>query len=169
MNLFRIAGDFMHIISFIILLHKIIKGKSAAGISLRTQELYAGVANIPPLSCLRLACKSASLLLHSRLLQSLRRPLLELCLDVQLDSQRWPTTNHSPPRLSSYFCRLPRQVCFIGASLAIVYFMRFGTSQKASYNPDLDNFPVVYLLAPCALSGMLVNQGASAQTWHLFV
>ena len=41
MNLFRFLGDMSHILSFVILLHKIVKGKSAAGISLRTQELYA--------------------------------------------------------------------------------------------------------------------------------
>ena len=50
-------------------------------------------------------------------------------------------------------------MCFIGASVAIVYFMRFGAPQKASYNPEVDNFPVVYLLAPCAVLGVLVNQG----------
>ena len=42
MNIFRFAGDMSHILSFIILLHKIIKGKSTVGISLKTQELYAG-------------------------------------------------------------------------------------------------------------------------------
>lgn len=41
MNIFRFMGDMSHIISFILLLHKIVKGKSAAGISLRTQEMYA--------------------------------------------------------------------------------------------------------------------------------
>lgn len=43
MNIFRFLGDLSHIVSFLVLLHKIIKGKSSAGISLRTQELYAGV------------------------------------------------------------------------------------------------------------------------------
>jgi hypothetical protein len=42
MNIFRFLGDLSHIVSFLVLLHKIIKGKSSAGISLRTQELYAG-------------------------------------------------------------------------------------------------------------------------------
>ena len=41
MNIFRFLGDLSHIVSFVLLLHKIIKGKSAAGISLRTQEMYA--------------------------------------------------------------------------------------------------------------------------------
>ena len=40
MNIFRFLGDLSHIVSFIILLHKIVKGKSVAGLSLRTQELY---------------------------------------------------------------------------------------------------------------------------------
>merc|ERR1711957_1143235 len=43
MNIFRFLGDLSHIVSFLVLLHKIIKGKSSAGISLRTQELYAVV------------------------------------------------------------------------------------------------------------------------------
>ena len=46
MNIFRFAGDMSHILSFIILLHKIIKGKSTVGISLRTQELYAGAQEL---------------------------------------------------------------------------------------------------------------------------
>tara|TARA_B110001452_G_scaffold54919_1_gene42354 strand:+ start:2509 stop:2694 length:186 start_codon:yes stop_codon:yes gene_type:complete len=41
MNIFRFFGDLSHIISFVLLLHKVYKGKSSAGISLRTQELYA--------------------------------------------------------------------------------------------------------------------------------
>ena len=40
MNIFRFLGDMSHILSFVILLLKITQGKSAAGISLRTQELY---------------------------------------------------------------------------------------------------------------------------------
>jgi ER lumen protein retaining receptor len=43
MNGFRLLGDMSHILSFILLLHKIVKGKSSAGISLRTQEMYAVV------------------------------------------------------------------------------------------------------------------------------
>ena len=50
------------------------------------------------------------------------------------------------------------KVLFIGCSSAIVYFMRFGAPQQATYNPDLDAFPVQYLLGPCALAGMLINQ-----------
>jgi hypothetical protein len=44
MNIFRFFGDMSHILSFIILLHKIVKGKSAAGISLRTQECASACA-----------------------------------------------------------------------------------------------------------------------------
>lgn len=34
------------------------------------------------------------------------------------------------------------KLLFIGASLTIVYFMRYGPSQKATYNADEDAFPV---------------------------
>ncbi|KAI9156868.1 hypothetical protein LWI28_013471 [Acer negundo] len=41
MNLFRLAGDMTHLLSIIVLLLKIRTTKSCAGISLKTQELYA--------------------------------------------------------------------------------------------------------------------------------
>ena len=42
MNIFRFLGDMSHILSFMVLLHKIVKGKNCTGISLRTQEMFAG-------------------------------------------------------------------------------------------------------------------------------
>ena len=66
MNIFRFLGDLSHIFAFIILLHKIVKGKSAAGISLKTQEMYAGMQRaplplllllpVPPAFCSCLSC-----------------------------------------------------------------------------------------------------------------
>uniref|UniRef100_A0A5B7APR0 Putative ER lumen protein-retaining receptor-like n=1 Tax=Davidia involucrata TaxID=16924 RepID=A0A5B7APR0_DAVIN len=41
MNIFRLAGDMTHLASVLVLLLKIHTIKSCAGISLRTQELYA--------------------------------------------------------------------------------------------------------------------------------
>ncbi|KAI4295303.1 hypothetical protein L6164_035364 [Bauhinia variegata] len=41
MNLFRLAGDLTHLLSIVVLLLKIRTTKSCAGISLKTQELYA--------------------------------------------------------------------------------------------------------------------------------
>lgn len=40
MNIFRFAGDMVHLLSFLILLLKIRATKSCRGISMRTQELY---------------------------------------------------------------------------------------------------------------------------------
>ena len=113
MNIFRFCGDMSHILSFIILLHKIIKGKSTVGISLRTQELYLIV-------------------------------FVSRYIDLF-----W--------NFSSMYNWLLK-VLFIGCSGAIVYFMRFGAPQRATYNPELDAFPVQYLLGPCALVGVLINQ-----------
>ena len=41
LNFFRLAADFSHLFSFVILLWSLHKKKSASGISLRSQELYA--------------------------------------------------------------------------------------------------------------------------------
>ncbi|KAJ3087659.1 endoplasmic reticulum retention protein [Quaeritorhiza haematococci] len=43
MNLFRLVADMMHLASIIILLLKIMKSRSAAGISFKSQALYATV------------------------------------------------------------------------------------------------------------------------------
>jgi ER lumen protein retaining receptor len=113
MNIFRFFGDMSHILSFMILLHKIVKGKSAAGISRRTQELYLVV-------------------------------FVSRYIDLF-----WNFSS-----MYNWFLK----VLFISCSGAIVYFMRFGAPQRATYNPELDAFPVQYLLGPCALLGVLINQ-----------
>lgn len=113
MNIFRFLGDMSHILSFVLLLHKLIKGKSSAGISLRTQEMYLVV-------------------------------FATRYIDIF-----W--------NFSSYYNWILK-ILFIGACSAIVYTMRFGAPQKATYNAELDAFPVQYLLGPCALMGVLVNQ-----------
>jgi len=41
MNLWRLLGDMSHLLSIMVLLLKIHATKSCAGVSLRTQELYA--------------------------------------------------------------------------------------------------------------------------------
>eukprot|EP00298_Acanthocystis_sp_HF-20_P010984 c19164_g2_i1.p1 GENE.c19164_g2_i1~~c19164_g2_i1.p1 ORF type:complete len:214 (+),score=35.58 c19164_g2_i1:23-664(+) len=41
MNIFRVIGDLLHLLSIILLLIKIKKSKTCTGISLKTQELYA--------------------------------------------------------------------------------------------------------------------------------
>ncbi|KAJ6631441.1 ER lumen protein retaining receptor [Mycena sp. CBHHK59/15] len=43
MNLFRLLGDLSHLVSILILLHKIQTTRSCRGISFKTQALYAGV------------------------------------------------------------------------------------------------------------------------------
>lgn len=42
-NMFRLGGDFLHMLSILILIYKIHAQKSCAGISLKTQILYAVV------------------------------------------------------------------------------------------------------------------------------
>jgi len=113
MNIFRFLGDMSHILSFLILLHKLVTGKSAAGISLRTQEMYLVVF------CSRY-------------------------IDLF-----W--------NFSSIYNWILK-VVFIGACVMIVYTIRFGPPQKATYNAELDAFPVQYLLGPCAVLGLLINQ-----------
>jgi len=116
MNIFRFLGDASHILSFIVLLHKIIKGKSAEGISLRSQEMY----------------------------------LVVFC-------SRYIDLFWNFSSMYNWFLK----VLFIGCSSAIVYYMRFG-KLVSPYVPELDSFPVQYLLGGCALLGVICNQDHSS-------
>ena len=77
MNIFRFLGDLSHIVSFLVLLHKIIKGKSSAGISLRTQELYAGVLRLRSAALWTFAC-------------GVRTPATCWLHDARIFWNRWP-------------------------------------------------------------------------------
>lgn len=50
------------------------------------------------------------------------------------------------------------KIGFVGASLAIVYYIRYSSPQKSTYNAEEDSFPTQYLLAGCAVLGVLINQ-----------
>jgi ER lumen protein retaining receptor len=113
MNIFRLLGDLAHILSFVALLHKIIKGKTSAGISLKTQQCFA-------------------IVFCSRYIDLL-----------------WNFAS-----LYNMFLK----VCFIGASVTIVYTMMTGAPQKATYNAENDTFPLQYLILPCAVMGLIINQ-----------
>ena len=43
MNIFRLIGDLLHLVAIVILLHKMLKGRTAAGLSLKTQFCFAVV------------------------------------------------------------------------------------------------------------------------------
>lgn len=113
MNIFRVCGDLSHLASFMVLLWKIHKSKSVAGISLKSQELYA---------------------------------LVFCCRYIDLF---W--------NFSSMYNWLLK-VIFISCSISIVWLMRKGSPQAATYNPETDTFPYQYLVGPALVLGILVNQ-----------
>jgi len=116
-NAIRLAGDMSHMLSFLVLLFKIHGSKSAAGISLKTQELYV------------------------------------LVFVTRYVDLFW---NH----LSLYNSVM--KLIFIGLSITIVYIMRRGVPQRATYNPELDTFPHHWLVLPCILLGIAINQDYSS-------
>lgn len=50
------------------------------------------------------------------------------------------------------------KILFIVCSVMIVYIIRFGKPQMTTYNAEQDVFPVQYLLGPCFVLGLLINQ-----------
>lgn len=50
------------------------------------------------------------------------------------------------------------KVLFISLSISIVYIMRNGTPQASTYDKERDSFPYIYLIVPCVLLGMAINQ-----------
>lgn len=119
MNAFRVLGDLAHILSFVLLLWKMAKSKSVAGISLKTQQLYLVV-------------------------------FVTRYVDLA-----WNFT-------SLYNWCL--KVLFIGSSAGVVGVMMKSKAHVSTYNADLDAFPYLYLVVPCAVLGVLINQ----DHWSLF-
>lgn len=54
------------------------------------------------------------------------------------------------------------KVIFIGLSITIVHVMRRGVPQRSTYNPELDSFPHHWLVIPCVLLGIAINQDYSS-------
>lgn len=55
------------------------------------------------------------------------------------------------------------KIIFISSSSMIVYLMKFRQPIAATYDPQADNFFLPYLLVPCALLALLVNDYFSVQ------
>ena len=102
-----------HLLSFLILLIKMQGSKSAAGISLKTQQLYA---------------------------------LVFICRYMDLF---WNF-------ISVYNSVM--KVLFIMLSLITVFTIKYGEPQSKTYDADSDSFPYMYLVIPCLILGVLVNQ-----------
>lgn len=113
MNIFRLAGDMTHLMSVVVLLLKIHTIKSCAGISLKTQELYALVF------ASRYLCFLANYI-------SLYNTMMKLI--------------------------------FLGTSFSIVWYMRYHKIVRRSYDKDQDTFRHYFLVLPCLILALLINQ-----------
>ena len=50
------------------------------------------------------------------------------------------------------------KVIFLGSSFTIIYYMRFHQSVKQTYDKEQDSFNVAFILGPCAVLALLINQ-----------
>lgn len=50
------------------------------------------------------------------------------------------------------------KMVFLATSFAIIYYMRFHRVVRTTYDKEMDTFRVIFLLAPCALLALIVNQ-----------
>ena len=50
------------------------------------------------------------------------------------------------------------KLVFLISSAAIVYYMRFDRVVRMTYDKELDTFRTVFLVAPCAVLALLINQ-----------
>eukprot|EP00457_Paulinella_chromatophora_P011741 gb/GEZN01011899.1/.p1 GENE.gb/GEZN01011899.1/~~gb/GEZN01011899.1/.p1 ORF type:complete len:244 (+),score=27.61 gb/GEZN01011899.1/:64-732(+) len=114
MNIFRFAGDMMHLLSIFIILLKIVSVKNCRGISLKTQALYLLV-------------------------------FITRYLDIFY-------TFH----LSVY--NFVMKIIFIGSSGMIVWLMAFKRPYCDTYEKKKDSFNVLFVIIPCAVLALLVNE-----------
>ena len=54
------------------------------------------------------------------------------------------------------------KLVFLGTSLSIIYFMRFHPTVRATYDKEQDTFRSVFLLIPCAVLALIINQERTA-------
>lgn len=111
-NLF-VAAEAIHAVGIAVLIYKLMKERTCAGLSLKSQELTA-------------------IFLAVRLYCSL---VMEKDIHTLLDLATLATTGW------------------------VIYTMRFVL--RSTHSEDLDNMPLYYVLAPCALLAVLVHPGTS--------
>ena len=50
------------------------------------------------------------------------------------------------------------KLIFVGSSLGIIYFMRYHKVVRQTYDASEDTFRTVFLLVPCAVLALAINQ-----------
>ena len=50
------------------------------------------------------------------------------------------------------------KLVFLGTSLTILYYMRLQSGVRATHDKEQDTFRVVFLIVPCAVLALLINQ-----------
>ncbi len=50
------------------------------------------------------------------------------------------------------------KLVFLGTSASIVYYMRFHRVVRNTYDKEVDTFRVVFLVVPCFLAALVINQ-----------
>ena len=50
------------------------------------------------------------------------------------------------------------KIIFLASSLTIIYYMRFHQNVKQTYDKEQDGFRVEFILVPCAVLALLINQ-----------
>lgn len=137
MNIFRLLGDLSHLLAIIILLLKIWKTRSCAGMWARHR--YAGMFVYNIWRCMWSFHVISGISGKSQILFSVVYTARYLDL----------LTTH----ISLY--NTVMKMVFIGASFATVYLMY--VKFKATYDHNHDTFRIEFLLVPCLVLALLIN------------
>lgn len=137
MNFFRIAGDMCHLLSFVVMFWKLRASHSCAGVSLKTQELYAIVFVARYLDLFW-----NFLSIYNWIMKESSLAWRPSAPCISSHAPPYPViscrlTAKSPQPYSHQELRMRVQVIFIISSITIVYIMRFGIPHKDTYNKDV--------------------------------
>lgn len=50
------------------------------------------------------------------------------------------------------------KLVFLGSSATIIYYMRFHRVVRTTYDREQDTFRALFLIGPCAILALLINQ-----------
>ena len=67
----------------------------------------------------------------------------------------------SSQRVPCYRYNTIMKLIFLGSSFSIIYYMRFHRVVKNTYDKEQDTFRVLFLVVPCAVLALVLNQDFS--------
>ncbi|RZB52323.1 ER lumen protein-retaining receptor B [Glycine soja] len=159
MNIFRLAGDMTHLASVLVLLLKIHTIKSCAVPATWRTKVRIPVERFPHLVSDSLSDRIASV--GNRKYGDLGIAFEVPCVSLKTQELYALVFACRYLDIFTYYVSLYNTIMkliFLGSSFSIVWYMRYHKVVRRSYDKDQDTFRHYFLVLPCLLLALLINE-----------